>query len=297
VPPDYLPVLEAIRAFLTQTGDFAFIAENLYGVLTGIIEWHIRGTRYNIHVDEDGLLACGEPGLQLTWMDAKVGDQVVTPRYGKPVEIQALWYNAVCFMQELAESSRDHDAAQRYGAMAFRAKQSFDAAFWNPTADCLYDVVTEDEADGSIRPNQIIAASLSTPIVTGDRAARVVERVERELLTPYGLRTLSPSDPRYRPNCEGSPESRDSAYHQGTVWPWLIGPFIRAYLRVQEGSPEAHEQASRWLKPLADHLLDAGVGQISEIFDGDPPHHARGCIAQAWSVGEVLWALMFSARE
>jgi predicted glycogen debranching enzyme len=283
---------EAVRLFLSQTGDFSFVMDRLYPLLTDILDWHIRGTRYNIHVDVDALLICGEPGTQLTWMDAKVGDYVVTPRYGKPVEVEALWYNALCFVRELAEAAGHEDALRRYGTIASAAKQSFNRLFWNAAENCLYDVVNGSERDASFRPNQIIAVSLPNRMLGRERAAMVVESVERHLLTPYGLRTLSPSDPRYRPTCEGDAWSRDTAYHQGTVWPWLIGPFIRAYLYVHGSDAAARQQATVWLQPLMEHLLEAGLGQISEIFDGDPPHHPRGCIAQAWSVGELLRNLM-----
>jgi len=283
---------EAVRLFLSQTGDVSFVMEHLYPVLIDILNWHIRGTRYNIHVDADGLLVCGERGVQLTWMDAKIGDHVVTPRYGKPVEVEALWYNALCIIRNLAGFSGDEDASRRYDAIASAAKESFNRLFWNSAGNCLYDVVDGSERDASLRPNQIIAVSLPNRMIDRERAAMVVECVQRDLLTPYGLRTLSPSDPRYRPTCDGDVVSRDTAYHQGTVWPWLMGPFIRAYVYVHESDSAARQQATVWLRPLMEHLLEAGLGQISEIFDGDPPHYPRGCIAQAWSVGELLRSLI-----
>ncbi len=279
---------EAIRAFLAYTGDLEFVGEELYPVLTDILSWHVRGTRYGIRVDADGLLSSGEPGVQLTWMDAKVGDWVVTPRCGKPVEIQALWYNALRIMEDLAQRLGDDVAQERYSSMATTTHGSFNRLFWNDTLGCLYDVVNCGEPDSSIRPNQVFAVSLPYTMVPRERARRVVEVVERELLTPYGLRSLAPVDPQYRSRSGGGPQSRDAAYHQGTVWPWLLGPFVTAYLRVNQHTVEARCRATEWVANLENHLNDAGVGQISEIFDGDSPHAPRGCIAQAWSVAELL---------
>ena len=279
---------EAVRSLAEHGDTLKFIRADLYDVLTDIVAWHARGTRYGIRVDDDGLLASGEPGVQLTWMDAKVGDWVVTPRYGKAVEIQALWYNALCVMERLAKEFGDRDGRTRYADMATRAKQSFNRVFWNEEAGCLYDVVDGDARDGSIRPNQIFAVSLTHTMLPRQKARRVVEVVERDLLTPYGLRSLAPNDPRYRGRYEGDQRSRDGAYHQGTVWPWLMGTFITAYLKVNGRSKKSRERASQWLAAFREHLSDAGLGQVSEIFDGDAPHRPRGCIAQAWSVAELL---------
>jgi predicted glycogen debranching enzyme len=279
---------EAVRAYLQHTGDYSFVEREIYPVMISIIEWHLRGTRYGIRVDPDGLLRCGEPGVQLTWMDAKVGDWVVTPRYGKPVEIQALWYNALLVMAALAERFEGIVEAHAYEQMAARAKDAFLSQFWNEDAECLYDVVDGESHDGTIRPNQIFAVSLHFPLLAGERARQVVETVQRELLTPAGLRSLSPYDPRYRGRYEGDVLSRDGAYHQGTVWSWLLGPFIEAYLKVHGFSPEARRQAGDWLGEMRAHLWDAGLGQVSEIFDGDSPHNPRGCFAQAWSIAELL---------
>jgi len=272
---------EAVRAFVGQTGDHDFIRARLYDVLADIIAWHERGTRYGIRVDDDGLLLAGAPPTQLTWMDAKVGDWVVTPRYGKPVEIQALWYNALRTMEELSGDAR-------YKDLADRARGSFNRLFWNESADCLYDVVNGDTRDGSIRPNQILALSLFHGMLSPEKATRVVAAVQEHLLTPYGLRSLAPSDPQYRGRYEGSPSSRDSAYHQGTVWPWLMGPFVSAYLKSNGSSSAARSRASQWLAELRRYVADEGLGQIPEVFDGDAPHRAGGCIAQAWSVAELL---------
>ncbi len=281
---------EAARAYLAYTGDDEFVRSELYPVFAEIISWHLRGTRYGIKVDSSGLLASGELGVQLTWMDAKVGDWVVTPRRGRPVEIQALWYNALCFMEELAGRFDDDAGQKRYRNMAAMANWAFNRLFWNEKENCLYDVVDGELADASIRPNQIFAVSLRHSMLSPDRSRSVVVKVREHLLTPYGLRTLAPGDPQYRGRYAGGPLERDGAYHQGTVWPWLIGPFITAYLKVNGGSDAARKQASEWLAPLQEHLSDAGLGQISEVFDGDAPHHPAGCIAQAWSVGEVLRA-------
>ena len=262
---------EAARAYLAYTGDEEFVRTELYPVFTDIISWHVRGTRYGIKVDPSGLLASGEPGVQLTWMDAKVGDWVVTPRRGKPVEIQALWYNALCIMEDFARRFGDDAAQKRYRNMAAMANWAFNRLFWNEKDGCLYDVVNGGPPDASIRPNQIFAVSLPYTMLSPDRSRSVVEKVREHLLTPYGLRTLAPSDPQYRGRYEGGPVERDGAYHQGTVWPWLIGPFITAYVKVNGASEAARDQAAEWLMPLKDHLSDAALGHISEIFDGDAP--------------------------
>ena len=279
---------EAIRAYADATEDWDFVRGALYEKLADIVAWHLRGTRYNIHVDTDGLLYAGEPGQQLTWMDAKIGDLVITPRTGKPVEIQALWYNALRVMEGLAERFGDDEDRAKYEAMAGLAKLSFNGSFWNDEEQCLFDVVENGTRDGSIRPNQIFAVSLPNTMLDDVRAKKVVDKVEAELLTPVGLRSLSPRDSRYVGVYIGSPFARDSAYHQGTVWGWLIGAFIDAYRKVY---PDREERIGDLLSGFEDHLSEAGLGQISEIFDGDPPHAPRGCPAQAWSVAEVLRAL------
>ena len=282
---------EAVRAYAAATTDYAFIRQELYAVLNQIMEFHVKGTRYNIKMADDGLLNSGAPGTQLTWMDAKVGDWVVTPRGGKPVEIQALWYNALCIMEDLAARFGDEDLRKKYSGMASLANATFNRVFWNRDTGCLYDVVNGNAPDASIRPNQIFAVSLHHSMLSPERARAIVTTVERELLTPMGLRTLSPKDPRYRSSYEGNQYSRDSAYHQGTVWPWLLGPFISAYVRVNGGTPQSRSRAHDLLRGIEQHLTEACVGQVSEIFDGDAPHHPQGCFAQAWSVAEVLRAL------
>ena len=279
---------EAIRAYAEKTGDYDFVRENLYRELADTIGWHLRGTRYNIHVDTDGLLYAGEEGAQLTWMDAKIGAFVVTPRVGKPVEIQALWYNALKIMADFALKFGEEKDRQRYEAMAEAARQSFNAVFWNDAEDCLFDVVINGKRDGSVRPNQIFAASLPYSMLSIGQAQAVVEKVEKELLTPVGLRSLSPNDKDYRPIYIGSPLERDSAYHQGTVWGWLIGAFVDAYRRVYPHGNQSGKRVEEILAGFKDHLSEVGLGQISEIFDAEAPHKPRGCPAQAWSVAEVL---------
>ncbi|HST09405.1 MAG TPA: amylo-alpha-1,6-glucosidase [Terriglobales bacterium] len=279
---------EAVRAYLAYTGDLSFIQNELYGVLNDIIAWHVRGTRFGIKLDPSGLLNSGEPGVQLTWMDAKVGDWVVTPRRGKPVEIQALWYNAICTMEDIATRLRDESARKRYNSMATLTKWSFNRLLWNEKGGYLYDVINGGQPDASIRPNQIFAVSLKHSMLSPERAKQVVTVVQEHLLTPYGLRSLAPSDPQYRGRYTGDQTSRDGAYHQGTVWPWLMGPFITAFVKVNDRSESARRQAEEWLAHLTGHLADAGLGQISEIFDGDAPHRPVGCIAQAWSIAEIL---------
>lgn len=281
---------EAIRALGEYTDDYDFIKTSLYAALVDIVDWHERGTRFGIKVDGDGLLLSGEPGVQLTWMDAKVGDYVVTPRQGKAVEIQALWYNALRIMEELSGKFGSRANKKRFGEMASRARRSFENLFWDEDGGFLYDTVSGDQKDASIRPNQILAVSLRHSMLARDKAKRVVATVERELLTPYGLRSLAPSDPNYRPRYEGGVWDRDTAYHQGTVWPWLMGPFITAYVRVNGGTRRARQRARELLQALRNHLGDGGLGHISEIFDGESPHEPRGCIAQAWSVAEILRA-------
>lgn len=280
--------VEAARAYLAYSGDAEFVRKELYPVFVDIIGWHVRGTRYGIKVDPSGLLASGEPGVQLTWMDAKVGDWVVTPRRGKPVEIQALWYNALRVMEELAQRFGDDAGRKRFGNMASVASWAFNRLFWNESNGCLYDVVNGGPPDPSIRPNQIFAVSLHYNMLSAERAKGVVEKVREHLLTPYGLRSLAPSDPQYRGRYTGGPVERDGAYHQGTVWPWLLGPFITAYIKVNAGSEAARNQAAEWLKSVEAHLSEAGLAHISEILEGDAPHRPCGCVAQAWSVAEVL---------
>ncbi|HEV2882559.1 MAG TPA: amylo-alpha-1,6-glucosidase [Pyrinomonadaceae bacterium] len=281
--------VNAVGEFVRRTGDIEFVREHLYARLKEFVEWHERGTVYSIRVEQDGLLSAGQADVQLTWMDAKIGDYVVTPRAGKAVEIQALWYNALRTVEEIAARVEDEWMRNHSRALAELARASFHGLFWNEADNYLYDCINlNGEPDASIRPNQIFALSLPHPIMTGTRALSVVEIVRRELLTPYGLRSLSPRHRDYRPRYEGDSRARDTAYHQGTVWAWLIGPFVTAYLRTHGRTPASVEQARGFLRAFREHLKGAGVGQVSEIFDGDAPHTPRGCIAQAWSVAELL---------
>jgi predicted glycogen debranching enzyme len=261
----------------------------LTATIRAILEGYIRGTRYRIHVDDDGLVAAGEPGTQLTWMDAKIGDCVVTPRIGKPVEIQALWLNALWIADRLLSA-----AADPWAALLERGRESFAARFWNAEHGYLADVVDVDHepgrVDASLRPNQIFAVGgLPLALLDSVRARHVVDVVEQNLWTPLGLRTLAPDDPAYRPRYEGGVWDRDAAYHQGTVWPWLAGPFVEAWLRVHGNTAESRRVArGHFVEPLVKHLSTAGLGHVSEIADGEPPHTPRGCPFQAWSVGELL---------
>lgn len=273
-------LFEATRAYLQYTGDVATVRERLYPRLVEAMDWHLRGTRYGIRMEEDGLLHAGEPGVQLTWMDAKIGDWVVTPRIGKPVEIQALWYNALRTLAALARQFGDGARADALTALAEKTQRSFVEQFWDRERGYLLD----NMGDASIRPNQIFAVSLPYTMLDEEQARAVVETVERHLLTPLGLRSLSPGDPAYRGRYEGGVMERDSAYHQGPVWLWLMGPFVSAYARVYPGSARVAELVNG-MRP---HLREAGVGQMSEIADGDAPFTPRGCFAQAWSVAEAL---------
>jgi predicted glycogen debranching enzyme len=276
----------AVYKYLRYTGDQEFVRQQMWPALQEIIDWHQRGTRYQIRVDQDGLLSAGEPGVQLTWMDAKVGDWVVTPRQGKAVEINALWYNALRIMEELAGVFGG--PGQEYGALADQVAARFGELFWNEEQGFLYDVVDNDACDPSLRPNQLLALSLPFPLLDGERANQVLAVVERDLLTPYGLRSLAPGEPGYRPRCEGPPWERDGAYHQGTVWAWPLGPYITALVRLH--GEEGRTRAREWIAGFQAHLSEAGVGTLSEIFDAEPPFVSRGCIAQAWSVAELLRA-------
>jgi predicted glycogen debranching enzyme len=280
---------EAVRAFLEKTGDYDFVEKNLYEKLVEIIIWHLRGTRFRIHVDTDGLLWAGEENTQLTWMDAKSGETTFTPRIGKPVEIQALWYNALCVIHHLAEKFGDEMGKHQYAAIAETTKTSFNQNFWNEAENCLFDCINGNR-DNSVRPNQIFAVSLKHSMLSLEKSQKVVRKVETELLVPFGLRTLSQKDEKYRGRYEGDGFERDSAYHQGTVWAWLTGAFLQSYTKVFADEPDTNEKLQSWLEGFKMHLTEAGVGQFSEIFDGDSPYSPRGCIAQAWSVAEILHA-------
>jgi predicted glycogen debranching enzyme len=285
----------AVGEYWRRTRDHALVAE-LYPVLRDIADWHRRGTRYGIAVDpEDGLLRAGEPGVQLTWMDAKVGDWVVTPRIGKPVEINALWFNAIATLRELALALERTDEAGAFMAEAERIARSFNHRFWNAAGHCLYDVIDGPDGpagddgrrrDATLRPNQVLAVSLPHALLDAERSRSVVDACLATLWTPVGLRSLAPGDSAYTPRYHGGPVQRDGAYHQGTVWSWLAGPFALAHYRAYGDATRAR----RLLESTADHLREACLGQVSEIFDGDAPHAPRGCFAQAWGVAEILRA-------
>jgi predicted glycogen debranching enzyme len=277
----------AVGRYLEATGDTGFVRLRLADAVTAILEGYRAGTRHGIRVNADGLLTQGEEGLQLTWMDARVGQQVVTPRRGQPVEIQALWYNALLIGAEVAREAAEPARAREWSALAGRMRESFLRTFWSEEHGHLADVIADDgRADFSLRPNQLYALGLPHVLLPRDRALRVLYAVKRHLLTPVGLRTLSPEHPAYRGRYAGGPAERDSAYHQGTVWPYLAGAYFDAVTRVhgEAGKAEARE----WLDGFAAHLEEAGLGTVSEVFDGDAPHAPGGAIAQAWSVAEIL---------
>ena len=279
----------AVHHLVAAGGDEAFIRDEVLPKLLEIIAWHERGTHHFIRVTSDGLLTAGNEGTQLTWMDAKVGDWVVTPRHGKAVEINALWFNALQITSQLCSKFGLEEKSRELSTKAALASLAFATTFWNQERLCLYDVVRGDEKDARIRPNQIFAVSLPFSPLTAEQAGLVFLTVEKWLLTPYGLRTLAPPEPGYRPRYEGDQPSRDGAYHQGTVWPWLLGPFIDALLRVKGRSPATLKACERLLAPLEQRMMDDGcLGQMSEVFDAEEPHRAGGCPAQAWSVAELL---------
>ncbi len=282
----------AVHELLAVGGAKETQAARLREAVVAVLDGYATGTRYGIALDEgDGLLRAGAPGVQLTWMDARIGEHVVTPRTGKPVEVQALWINAL-------QVAAAWPGGERWRALADRARASFLAAFPDPATGGLIDVLDAPDVPGGrdrrVRPNQMLAAGgLPFEVVTPELRAGIVTLAERELLTPLGLRTLSPSDPDYRPRYAGGPAERDGAYHQGTAWPWLLGPFVAAWLAVRGGRPEAlaaarAEARTRFLAPLREHLHAAGLGHVSEVADGDPPHCPGGCPFQAWSLGELI---------
>jgi predicted glycogen debranching enzyme len=276
---------EATRQYFAATQDSSTL-KKLFAVLTKIVSAHASGTRYNIHVDpDDGLLYGGGPGVQLTWMDAKIGDWVVTPRTGKPVEINALWINALESMMQFA--SVLGTSAEVYAKLLEKAKPNF-GKFWNAERNCCFDVLDSPGVrnDSTIRPNQIFAVSLNAELLPAERQKAVVDVCASQLLTPFGLRSLAPHEPAYTGVCSGGPRQRDAAYHQGTVWGWLLGPFALAHYRVYKD----RNAARQLLEPLSGSIDSYGLGTLAEIFDGDAPHHPRGCIAQAWTVGELLRA-------
>jgi predicted glycogen debranching enzyme len=279
----------AVLQYLKYASDFDFVQKELWDTLKSIVEYHVKGTMNDIRMDNDGLIAHGP---QLTWMDTKIGDWIITPRDGKAVEIQALWYNALKTMEMLAINLNEKEEAEKYSSMAEMTKKSFVEKFWNPQKECLFDVVNGEQRDPSLRPNQIMAVALDFSMLDKAMEEKVVETVWRKLWGTYGLKTLSEDDPRYVRKYLGDWFHRDSAYHNGTVWAWLLGPFTTAFLKVKNYEKKWRIFAfENFLKPLFQiEVFQAGLGTISEIFDADPPHSPQGCISQAWSVAEPLRA-------
>lgn len=285
--------IDAIDRYLAYSNDLTRVQSVAWPAIKQILDGYRRGTRYHIHMDRDGLITGGAPGIQLTWMDAKIGDWVVTPRHGKPVEVQALWIRALDVGARLATLFEDSTFAKGCREDRTRAVASFQRRFWYEDGRYLYDTVDGPAGDDtSLRPNQIYAIFLCDDLLARNQAQQVLRIVTDHLLTPVGLRTLSPHDSRYRPRYEGGPMERDGAYHQGTVWPFLLGPFITSWVKTFGCTEESKIAARSFLKGLEGHLQEAGIGQISEIFDGDAPHHPRGCPAQAWSIAEPLRAMV-----
>lgn len=283
--------INAAFQYLNATSDTKTFMQELMPTIRWIIDSYQKGTRFGIRSCSDGLITAGNHETQLTWMDAKYDGVAYTPRGGKAVEINALWYNSLCQLAQFY-AGRDIDNANRYKSMAEQAANSFCELFWNEKAGYLNDCISPDgSVDSSLRPNQIFAVSLPFSPLSAEQQRAVVEAVHKHLLTPYGLRTLNTQDSRYKGTYTGPQSQRDEAYHQGTVWPFLIGPFIEAFLKVNEFSKKSKKQAAEFIRPLLEHLTeDACVSSVSEIFDGNPPHKPKGCIAQAWSVAEVLRA-------
>lgn len=276
----------ALRRYVEASRDWDFIAE-VWPALQGSLQAHLEGTDYGIRMDADGLLASGDPTTQLTWMDAKVDDWVVTPRHGKAVEINALWYNALKIGEYFAGKLGAEEEALRLGQLAKQTRAGFEQ-FWSEQLGYCYDVLRPEGPDGSLRPNQLIACALPYSLLAPPQRRSLLARVSEHLLTPYGLRTLAPYCEGFCPTYGGDRRARDGAYHQGTVWPWLLGPYLVTYFEVQGVSEETRRQVRTLLQPLVDHLDGGGLGSLAEIFDAGEPYAPHGCFAQAWSVGELL---------
>lgn len=282
----------SVEKYLEYTGaeeDYQFIQKEIYPKLKEIIHYYKEGTDFSIYMDKDYLIHAGGGLDQVTWMDVRVGEWVVTPRHGKPVEISALWYNALCVMEQLAKRFGDEEEKE-YAALADKVKASFVNKFWNPEKNCLYDVVDDTENDDKIRPNQIWAVSLPHTMLSEEQAKAVVDTVVSHLYATYGLRSLSPDDVEYKGIYVGKLHDRDAAYHQGTCWGFPLGGLITAYLKVYGATEDGKAFAKKLIAPLEDHLMDGCIGSIAEIFDGNEPNISRGCYGQAWSVGEILRA-------
>ena len=296
-PPEYNNVdgtlwyFIAVYKYLQASGDRKFVLNEILPVLKDIVDGHFKGTRYNIHVDEDGLLYAGEVGQQLTWMDARIGTWVVTPRMGKPVEIQALWYNVLKIFAELLRLNEQKMDADIVETSAAKAKNSFERLFWYDEGQYLYDVIDENgKPDPTLRPNQLFAVSLPFILIDEAKADAILKVVEEKLYTPVGLRSLPADDIHYVPHYGGDQWHRDSSYHEGTVWSWLLGAYVDAIVKLRATGYEI--RAKKVIDNFKYHLNEACIGSVSEIFDADPPHHPRGCVAQAWGVAEVLRVIL-----
>lgn len=282
--------INAANQYYRHSGDLKFIAQYIFPACESIIENYSNGTLFGIGMDQDFLIKAGEEGFQLTWMDAKVDEDVITPRWGKPVEINALWYNALCIMADFSEKlSKPETQTKEYRVKAEKVKEAFNQKFWNPQEEYLYDVIQYDGGtDNSFRPNQIYAVSLTYPVLEKDRWQSVVNKVFEKLYTPFGLRSLSPDNPAYKGQMKGTIRQRDSAYHQGTAWGFLLGPFIESYMKVNDYSAQSIARAQILMDLWMGDLTRVGQNTLSEVFDGDEPFTSRGCISQAWSIAEAL---------
>lgn len=293
VPPQYrgadvsLWFINSVREYLRYSGDDKTV-QKLFDTIDAILQAYESGTALGISTDPDGLLLAGSPITPVTWMNAQINDLAVTPRHGRAVEINALWYNALRIGAELARKFHHPVRAEELSTLANKAKQAFNRKFWNEQTGCCFDVLGEQGADASIRPNQVLAISLPYPVLNVDRHAAVLSKVRDELLTPFGLRTLAKTDANYVPRYCGPIVARDKAYHQGSAYPWLLGPFITAFIKVYGRSQPTRQQAESMLKPCLDHLANQGTGQLHELFDGDAPHHPGGLTASARSIAEIL---------
>ncbi len=283
--------INAAFQYLNATNDTQTFTQQLLPVIRWIIDSYNKGTRFGINADADGLITAGNSETQLTWMDAKYDGVAFTPRYGKAVEINALWYNGLCWLAQ-SYTGRNIENAKHYKSMADKVAASFCELFWNESTGSLNDCILPDgSVDTSLRPNQIFAVSLPFSPLSVQQQKSVVDAVQKNLLTPYGLRTLNSEDSRYKGKYTGPQQHRDEAYHQGTVWPYLIGPFVASFLKVNDFSQESKKKAAEFIEPLMQHLTEDGsLGQLCEIFDGDAPHKPKGCIAQAWSIAELIIA-------
>jgi predicted glycogen debranching enzyme len=280
--------INAIWEYIKATEDYDFVKDNLYKTCTCIIDNYEKGTGYGVAMDEDYLISAGEEGIHLTWMDAVIDETPVTPRNGKPVEINALWYNALCVAGELAEKFDDTSKAEYYKDLASKVKESFNKLFWHEREGYLYDIINSGYNDSSVRPNQVFAISLPFPVLDKDRWKSVVRVVFDKLYIPFGLRTLNQSHPRYEGYYSGPLQERVGAYHMGTAWGYLLGPFIEAFLKSEDFSQQSVRQAENFVDTWMGNLYTGAIGTLNEVFDGEEPFDAKGCVSQAWSVAEAL---------